>query len=156
MMINRKLKWFTLIAFIILFLGYILLKILFQIGINNGVKVVDLPSQSKISQLIENADYVDAYEIGLNEPIDQNKINAFAASLGDEYFKNENEMIVKGTAPGLTFFASFYKNSENRLTLSTVVFYENLMGMIYFTPVKIVHKNGLPYFLYKEFSKSEP
>ena len=140
--------WFKrLVAALVVsaFLGFGALEVIRFVALRAGVRAVQLPAGSQIRSLAAGADYVDAYEA----PLDCSGLTideVLPEARPSEAARTFNEVVYRGTAPGLFYYASYLleQSAAETVTLSTTVFYESVLGMVYFTPVKQVHRRAVP------------
>lgn len=152
-------KRFALVAAALLVLAFLALEILRVVGTRSGVESVVLPAGSEIAARSDSSDYSDAYRILIPKSVSlQDWIAHISQGRGEglevsEVVRAQNEVVYEGRAPGLRFLLSYFLSpgpSSTHLTISTSVFYESLLGAIYFTPVKQVHRRGLPFVLSRQ------
>ena len=110
------LKRLTVVAAVLGLLGLLALEIGRWLGRRAGVEEVGLPAGSEILARSSGGDYADAYRLVLRD---------FAASLetargvssGDAaVFRDENEVIFEGRAPGLRFLLSYHLVADAALS----------------------------------------
>ncbi len=133
------------------------MEILRIIAINRGVEVVTIPTDSRTLVLSQGNDYVDAFRVETNSD------DSVMALIREEnmaggrlIYQTDTEIIFKGNAPGLQYYASYHLSTTStvsHLTLSTVVFYENWLGKFYFSIVRIFHKRAVPFMVWSVFGK---
>jgi len=144
-------RWVRLLAVLGLVglgLGFAVLESLRFAGSRRGVESVGLPQGSAIAMLSSGADYMDAYRSPLASHVSIETIDRFAFQRGEVVAASPNEVVFQSQAPGLRFLVSYHLTDiedHQSVTVSTAVFYESLLGLIYFTPVKQVHKRGVPF-----------
>jgi hypothetical protein len=139
---------FPLLVLAGLVLGFAGLESLRFLAWRGGVESVALPPGSEIERLSSSADYVDAYRAPVAGPIPLEVIERLAFQRGTEVAASPNEVVFESTAPGLRFLVSYYLTDPDQsqtVTVGTAVFYESFLGWLYFTPVKQVHKRGVPF-----------
>lgn len=143
---RRWLKRGLVAAVIVLLLGFGALETVRFVAFHRGASEVELPVGSEIRNLAEGADYTDAYQTPV-APV--SKIEDFVFGMGQVVFQSENEIVWEAEAPGLRFFASYHLSEDTppNITLSTVVFYESLVGHVYFFFVRPVHRRGVPFMV---------
>ncbi len=120
--------------------------------LTDAVGAVALPPGSEIERRSSGADYVDAYRASVAGPIPLEVIERLSFQRGTEVAASSNEVVFESTAPGLHSLVSYYLTDPDQsqtVTVGTAVFYESFLGWLYFTPVKQVHKRGLPFAVSK-------
>lgn len=116
----------------------------------HGVNKVPVPPCSLIATTLDSSNYADAYKVKISSDhhFDIEAVNQVIGNQGWELVKLTNdEILYTGTAPGLTFFASYFLQWESAgtsLTLSTTVHYQNRTGRFYFTIVQVGHRLLVP------------
>lgn len=123
-----------------------------------GVQEVVLPAGSEIEARAGGADYTDAYSYPLEREYTIEQIESLAFQKGREVARTVSERVYEGGAPGLRFLVSYHLKGappSQVVTLSTVVFYESWVGSLYFTPVKLVHRQGVPFMTAQMIRGSE-
>ena len=139
----------------LLVLAFLALEILRVVGTRAGVESVALPAGSEIEARSDSSDYSDAYRAAIPRSVSFNDLIAYLSQGGGkvEVIQDRNEVLYEGRAPGLRYTVSYLLSPGARtthLTISTSVFYESALGVIYFTPVKQVHRRALPFFVSRE------
>jgi len=146
-------RWIRVLAAIlgaILIVGFGALEALRFVASRRGVDSVPLPRGSAVEAMSGSADYVDAYRSRVPTPVPLDGIDRFVFQGGARVASSANEVVFESGAPGLRFLVSYYLTDpgpEQSVTVSTVVFYESVVGAIYFAPVKQVHKRGVPFIV---------
>ena len=133
----------------LLVLAFLALEVLRVVGTRAGVESVALPAGSEIEALSDSSDYSDAYRAPIPRSASLNDVIAYLGGKV-EVVQGRNEVLYEGRAPGLRYTVSYLVSpgaTSSHLTISTSVFYESALGVIYFTPVKQVHRRGFPFFL---------
>ncbi len=143
---RRWIKRGILAALVIVVVGVGVLETLRLVAARRGVAAVEPPPTSEIRRLAVDAAYTDAYSGIIRADV---ALEAIAFGAGREVTRTSNEVVWQGTAPGLRFLASYHidPGPPRRFTLSTAVFYESLIGRIYFLPVRFVHRRGVPFMV---------
>jgi hypothetical protein len=135
-----------------LVIGFGALETFRFIASRRGVESVALPRGSEAEARSASADYVDAYRARLSTPVPLASIERFVFQGGARVASTSNEVVFESGAPGLRLLISYYltdPSPEQSVTVSTVVFYESVVGAIYFTPVQQVHKRGVPFIVWR-------
>ena len=146
-------KWIRLLAAVVLVLivaVFVVLEALRLISVQRGVESVSLPAGSEVEARANGADYVDAYRANIPDPLSLDQIERFAFQRGTMVISTLNEIVYESGAPGLRFLVSYYLTDpgpEQSVTVSTVVFYESVLGAIYFSPVKQIHRRCVPFIV---------
>ena len=147
---SRKKVWLKRLAIlgtILVVLGFGVLETIRFVAKRRGVESVQLPPGSEILTLSVGADYTDAYRCPLHRPgltLD----HVLPPQAEGEIARTQNEVVYEGEAPGLRYLASYFLDPAEDakcVTLSTVVFYKSPLGLLYFTPVKQVHRRLVPF-----------
>ena len=147
---RKWLRRLSLALLALIVIGFVGLESLRWIGHRRGIELVPLPANSEIRARSVGADYVDAYRAPLRDSVSIDVIDRLAFQRGDEVAADENELVFTAGAPGLRFLVSYYlvaEEPDRSVTVSTAVFYESFLGRLYFTPVKQVHRRGLPFIV---------
>ena len=147
---TRKQVWlkrFAVAAALLVVLGFVALEALRFAAGRAGVREVVLPIGSEIEQIATGADYVDAYRAPLGCS-GLSIASLMPVNAERETVRTASEVVYRGTAPGLHYFASYIlepPEDPTRFVLATAVFYDSVLGSIYFTPVKQVHRRAVPF-----------
>ncbi len=144
--VQRWLKRGMFAALVIVVVGVGALECLRFVAIRRGVSAVELPPASEIRRRAFGAHYTDAYSTVIR---DDAMLDAVEFGAGREVARTPDEVVWQGNAPGLHFLASYHidPGPPRRFTLSTAVFYESVIGRIYFLPVRFVHRRGVPFMV---------
>ncbi len=131
---------------VVVLLGALVLEVLRFISERRGVSSVGLPVGSEVRRRATGADYTDAYSVQLGSALDLAEADF---GMGQVVYRDSAETIWEGRAPGLRFLASSHvaPGFPGRFTLSTVVFYESVVGPVYFFPVRFFHRRGVPFMV---------
>lgn len=150
---NKIAKWAGIIMLTALLLLAVTLESLQMMATSSGVRAIEIPENSQISKFTQGSDYLDAYAIQISSQMNIDNVMDQQSMLhGSVVLEAENEIILKGNAPGLHYYASYFINSssdDSALVLSTVVVYENHIGRLYFSIIKPFHRHLVPFALSK-------
>ena len=150
--VRRWVRRGAVAASLLLIVSIGVLETLRFVAYRRGVSAVDLPVGSEIRQRAAAADYTDAYSALVEGELN---LDGVTFGLGREVVRTSYEVVYEGGAPGLRYLASYHlePGPPQRFTLSTVVFYESVIGPVYFFPVRFVHRRGVPFMLSRMLSK---
>ena len=142
------LKRIAIAGVALVLVGVVALEALRWTSKRRGVESVPLPPSSEIAALSGEADYTDAYRCA----VAGGALNAdqLIPPGENEVARTQNEVVQEGTAPGLRFLTSYVleqRGATQFVTLSTAVFCDSPLGLIYFTPVRYVHRRAVPFAL---------
>lgn len=145
-LVRRWSKRVVLVTLVIVLVGMVALETLRLVASRRGVSAAELPADSEILRRAVGANYTDAYSAVIGPEV---MLDSVEFGGGREVSRTPHEVVWQGTAPGLRFLASYHidPGPPRRFTLSTAVFYESTMGLIYFLPVQFVHRRGVPFMV---------
>ncbi len=146
---HRWLKRIVIVAVILLLLGFGFLEALRWFAQRQGVSEVDLPAGSEIEKLAVAADYVDAYKVAVETEAIPESLMVASFGKARQVAKTGREVVTEGSAPGLRFLVSYHSHlgSPPQVTFSTAVFYESIVGRVYFFFVRPVHRRIVPFMV---------
>ena len=134
---------------VVLVFGFLGLFVLAGIAQTHGV--VEVPAAENFASVdIASADYADAWRAELHHRTyrDIEQVAQRAFRKGKEIFRSEAEVVYQGTAPGLTWQASYQfdrSTSPNTIMVTTTVRYRNNLGRAYWLLVKPGHRMLTPF-----------
>ncbi len=136
------------------------LVIMAGVAATHGVERVDVPSNSFLAGVAQNADYADAYRMKMEFVFyrDIHQVIENAEIKGDdEAHRSKHEVVYDGGAPGLRYQVAYLLDrgvSPPTLTMITTVDIREKKGEYFWMVVRPIHRCLAPYMLDRLVSRA--